>query len=183
MKLFIGCSSSDYIEEKYNIECQNLLLDLFKDNNDLIFGASDTGIMGLSYRIAKNNNRKVIGICPEVYKEDFKKLKCDKEIITKTVGERTNDLIEQSDILIFLPGGVGTIYELLSAIESKRSHEYNKPIIIYNMYHYFDELLITLEKTYHENFTSLKVKENYVVFNNKKDILEYIKESQKNKLS
>ena len=48
---------------------------------------------------------------------------------------------------------------------------------------YFDELLITLDKTYHENFTSLKVKDNYIVCNNKKDILEYIKEYQKNKLS
>ena len=174
MNIFIGSSSSDNLEEKYYTSCEKLLNQIFKEENNLVFGASNTRLMGLSYKIAKKNNKKVIGICPKIYKDDFSKLNCDKEIITNTVNERTTELINQSDILIFLPGGIGTIYELLSAIESKRSHEHNKPIIIYNLDNYFDKFLSTLDKIYKEKFTSQKVKDSYVICNKEEEVLKYI---------
>ena len=67
MKLFISCSSQDTIKEEYKEQAKSLAEILSKDN-DLVFGAYNKGLMGLSYDIAKKNNRKVIGICPEVYK-------------------------------------------------------------------------------------------------------------------
>ena len=76
--------------------------------------------------------------------------------------------------MLFLPGGVGTIYELMSAIESKRSQEFNKPIIIYNDEGFFDELLEMLEKTYNNNFSNIKIKNCYNVFNNYKEIVKVI---------
>lgn len=45
--------------------------------NDLVFGAKNCGIMGVAYREAKKNKRKVIGICPKCYEDSFHDLECD----------------------------------------------------------------------------------------------------------
>ena len=101
-------------------------------------------------------------------------LKCSKEIVTKNVSERIEKLISESDISLFLPGGLGTINELFMFLESKRSHEFDKPIIIYNCCGFFDELLLFLEKIYNESFTMDYIKDSYFISNDIDEILNYI---------
>lgn len=173
MKLFIGCSSSDNIPAEYFNDCKVLLGELMKEN-DLVFGACNSGLMGLAYTTALRASRSITGICPDAYKGDLKTLNCDTEITTKSVSERTDSVISLSDALIFLPGGIGTIYELFTAIESKRCHEFDKPIIIYNSNGYFDNLLEFLDKVYEEKFSGFKDKRNYLVTNSISSILYYI---------
>jgi len=174
MKIFIGCSGSDNMPKIYMDDCEKLISILFKNNHDLVFGASDKGLMGLSYNLAKENNREIIGICPEAYQEDFKQLECDLELTTKTIGNRTDKLIELSDIIIFLPGGIGTVYELMTVIESKRSGEFNKPVLIYNCNGYYDKLFEFLDQIYDQNITSPTVKECYHIANSLDDTLEFL---------
>ncbi len=144
-------------------------------NNDIVFGACNTELMGMSYNVTKIYNNKVTGICPEVYKDDLLDLDCDKEELTKSISDRTDKVIEYSDALIFLPGGIGTIYELFTAIESKRNHEFDKPIIIYNSCGYYNKLISFLDTMYEQKFTSCKVKKYYHIANSYKDTLQYLK--------
>ena len=173
MKLFVGCSASDYIPEKYFSDCKLFLEELFLSENDLVFGACSSGLMGLSYNIAKKNNSQIEGIYPEAYKHEAKNLECDK-ILTKSIPKRTEMLIKESDALIFLPGGIGTVYELFTAIECRRAYEFGKPIIIYNSCGYYDKILDFLELTYDENFASRQVKDYYYICDNAKDCLDYL---------
>ena len=175
MNLFIGCSSSNDIPDKYLIECQKYLEDLFKLDNNLVFGAYNAGLMGLAYETAINNKREIIGICPIVFKEDLFNLNCTKKIVTDDILGRTRALIKEADALIFLPGGIGTILELMAAIDMKRNGEINKPIIIYNCCNFFDILFDFLDKIYDEKFTSSDVKKCYYITNNVKDTLNFIK--------
>lgn len=178
MKLFIGCSSSNDIPTEYFNDSKVLLEELMKEN-DLVFGACNSGLMGLAYNTTLKANGNITGICPEAYKDDFKTLKCDTEITTKSVSERTDTVISSSDALIFLPGGIGTIYELFTAIESKRCHEFNKPIVIYNSNGYFDKLLEFMDKVYSEKFSGFKDKRNYLVTDSISSILYYINNYKK----
>ena len=178
MKLFIGCSSSNNIPTEYFDDCKVLLEELMKEN-DLVFGACNSGLMGLAYNTTLKANGNITGNCPEAYKDDFKTLKCDTEITTKSVSERTDSVISSSDALIFLPGGIGTIYELFTAIESKRCHEFNKPIVIYNSNGYFDKLLEFMDKVYSEKFSGFKDKRNYLVTDSISSILYYINNYKK----
>jgi len=174
MNIFIGCSSRDDIPEKYKKDCKEYLEKIFKENHNLVFGADNKGFMGLSYETALKFGRSITGICPELYKDDFKNLECTTEIIAKNVGERTDEMIKNSDALVFLPGGLGTIYELFTAIESKRSHEHDKPIILYNSCNYFDRLISLLEKMYDENFTAQKSASLYYIAETAEETLDYI---------
>ena len=83
MKLFIGCSSSSNIPQEYFEDCKVLLEELMKEN-DLVFGACNSGLMGLAYNTTLKANGSVTGICPEAYKDGFKELKCNIEITTKS---------------------------------------------------------------------------------------------------
>ena len=177
MKLFIGCSSSSDIDKKYLEDCQEYLDELLRDN-DLVFGADNRGLMGLAYQVALKHNKTIIGVCPEIYKSDFDNLECSEEITTKSVAERTEKAIESSDAVIFLPGGIGTIYEFFSALESKRSHEFDKPIVLYNSCGYFNQMISMLDKVYDENFTARNVESNYHVSDSALDTLNYINRDQ-----
>lgn len=174
MKLFIGCSSSEYISSKYLEDSKIFLEELFSNDNDLIFGVCCNGLMGLSHNIAIEYNRNIIGICPELYMNQFKDVNCTYEEITKTVGERTRRVIDESDVIVFLPGGVGTVYELFSAIEWKRSYEFDKPIVIYNLFGHFNKLFEFLNIIYDNGFTSREIEECYYVCENASDAIKYI---------
>lgn len=174
MKVFVACSASNNIKDEYFSSSRILLEDVLKDN-DLVFGACKSGLMEVAYDVTKKNGNKVIGVCPLRYKHDFKTLDCDKEIITNTILERINGLIFESDILLFLPGGIGTINELLQSIESKRCHEFDKPIIIYNLNGFYNKLFDFLDKIYEEKFARDIDKELYFVSDSNKEILNYIK--------
>ena len=173
MKIFIGCSANNNIPEKYIKDCTEYLNNLLKDN-DLIFGACDEGLMGVSYNISLNNKRNITGISPIFYKDNFKKLKCNKEIITKTVNDRTTALINESDAIVFLPGGIGTLYELLTCIESKRGNEFNKPIIIYNSNGYYNKLLNFIDIMLEEGFATKEVLSNFYITTSPQDTINYI---------
>ena len=176
MNLFIGCSSSSSIPNKYISDCKKYVDELFVENNNLVFGSCSDGLMGVAYKSALENKRDVIGICPEVYKKQLEHVFCTTQILTNTISDRTDKVIEKSDAIIFLPGGIGTVYELFTAIESKRSGEFDKPIVIYNSCGYFDKLFSFLDKIYEENFASFKSSDNYYISSSADDTLRYIKE-------
>lgn len=173
MRIFIGCSANEDIPKKYLDDCKSFLEELFKRDNDLVFGACNKGLMGLSYNIALEYKKNIIGIYPEIYEYEAKELCCDK-IPTKKVNDRTSELIKNSDVLIFLPGGIGTVYELFTAIENKRGSEFDKPIIIYNSCGYFDKLLDFLRLMSNEKFVSKEVLDCFCVCDNVNDVLKYI---------
>ena len=181
MNIFIGCSASDLIDNKYYDDTKELLNILMRDNN-LVFGACHSGLMGLAHDITKAYGNKVIGICPSMYIKDFDELDCDEEIVSSTVNDRTSGLISNSDILLFIPGGIGTIYELFTAIETKRCHEHNKPIIIYNSNGFFDKIIEFLEMLYTEEFAREKDKNNYYIANTQEEVLNYIGKYTKSKV-
>lgn len=173
MRLFIGCSSSGDIPNKYLEDCRKFLSELFDLDNDLVFGASNSGLMGIAYNIALEKKRNIIGIYPKVYEKEARDLCCQK-IPTEYVNDRTSKLIENSDALIFLPGGVGTIYELFTSIENKRGLEFDKPIIIYNSCGYFDKLIDFLKMMSQDKFTSKEVEDSFYICNSANDAIEYI---------
>lgn len=174
MNLFIACSSSNDISDYYIKDCNVYLNELFKNDYNLVFGAYNAGLMGEAYNIALKNNRNILGICPEVFKDDLDTLNCTNKIITDDILDRTKSLINNSDVLIFLPGGIGTFLELMAAIDMKRNGEINKPIIIYNCNNYFDQLFDFLEVMYTEKFSSFELKNIYHISNNISDTLDYI---------
>lgn len=178
MKIFIGCASRDEIPNKYYESCKELLENIFTTGHDLVFGACNKGLMGLTYEVATKNDSSVTGVYPVFYQNEAEPLNCVKMPV-KTISERTDTIIEQSDVLVFLPGGIGTLYELLTAIESKRACEHQCPIIIYNCKGFYDNILMQLNKMKEEKFISSTDEQYYNVCSTVEEIIKYLKNYNK----
>ena len=81
---------------------------------------------------------------------------------------------ENSDILITLPGGFGTLEEVLEVITSKQLGYHSKPIVIFNYCGYYDNLLAQFEESYSQNFAKRVFSLIYYVTDDIDDMFDYI---------
>lgn len=173
MKIFISCSSSEDISIEYKAVTKFLASKLSIDN-DLVFGCTNRGLMGICYREFLNNNRNIIGVCYEMYKEDLKELEINNVHMVKTLEESNRKLEEISDLILVLPGAYGTLSEFIDILEHKRTKLHNKDIIIFNINGFYDDLICMFKKI------TNKVSKNYdfdslcKVFNTVDEIVNYI---------
>ena len=174
MKLFISCSSQDSVKEIYKEKAKELASILSKDN-DLVFGSSNHGLMGIVYKEFLNNKRHITGICYKVYENLLDELELNEVIKVDSLAESTKALIDNSDALIFMPGAYGTIEELIETIELKRTNIHDKKIVIYNINNYFDELIKTFEKTYDEGCVRTKYSDLVLLTDDINKVIEYIR--------
>lgn len=179
MNVFVGCSSREPQTEVFKKSCdvaKQIARWIVANNHNYVFGASPNGLMGVIYNeICKNPiNSKIIAVTLRCWADDLEKLKCDLSLTLSTLGERKNVIFKYSNILIFLPGGLGTIDELVSAMESKRSHEHKKEIVIFNPDGYFDGVLEAIEDTIDKGFTGELSKNFFRVADTKEELLRIL---------
>ena len=179
MKIFIGGSVREQIDEKYKNEAKKLADIIIKSESDVICCASRWGEVGIVYNelVQKYPDRVHTAVPKAHLKYKDTEIK-DSTVITNTINERTDYILKNSDICIFLPGGIGSIYEIMSSIETKRANEHNCKLIIVNLYGYYNDLIKMLDKIFKEDFADNKDRENYTIVNNIEDIKKYIKKEE-----
>lgn len=124
-----------------------------------INGAGSRGLMTTVSDFCLRNGGKVCGIVPRfMVDEGWVHLGLTELIVTGSMHERKELMAQKSDACIALPGGIGTMEELLEIITWKQLGLYTKPIVILNINHFYDDLLAMLEKAARENFMHHKHK-------------------------
>lgn len=174
MRIFIGGAYNDDIPNKYKVTCKKYVSELLK-NNDLVFGGARNGLMGTIYDCAKGCNSKIIASCPKIFEDSLNEIDVDEVFVTSTMIESTIYLFDRSDAIVFIPGGIGTLYELFNILQSIICKEYNIPIVIFNPNNYYDNLINMLNEMYKEKFINDDVKDLFYVSDNALDTLKYIK--------
>ena len=152
-KVFIGCSSVDEIDKIYFEKTREVCEKLVEKEYDLVFGAAKTGLMGESYRTFKKAGRRVIGVVPEIFEKDFEELDCDEEFVTRTINEREEKLINLSDLIVILPGGTGTLDELVKILELKHWDFISHKVIIFDINNFYKPMIEQIEKVEELGFT------------------------------
>ena len=167
MNIFVGCSSRDVGNTTYNHTADEIGDYIAKNGYGLVFGGCREGLMGRLYSKVYGRS-KVICTQTRVYESEVRELQASEDedkksevYISETINRRKDAYIEKSDILVFLPGGIGTLDELMASIESKRGGEHNHPIIIVNVDGFFDYWLKELERFYDEKLASVESKNLY----------------------
>lgn len=112
-----------------------------------VYGGGNTGMMGQLAQGVYSANGDIFAITTQRFKEKegFSEA-YGKNIVCETLNERKNLLIENSDILCFLPGGFGTLDELMAGIYYNSEAKSPKPIIIADILNYFSPFLNWLEE-------------------------------------
>ena len=176
MNVFIGCSSKESLNHIYIESTTTLANYLSTHNYDLMCGGTD-GLMKILVNTFKKNNRTInlSGV------KGYFSIESENENVTiyNTVSERKHSLIHSAHLMLFLPGGLGTMDEIFTAIESKRAKEHNIPIIIININHYYDNLINQLNTMYQENFATAIDNQYYHITNSIEETIQYIEGREK----
>lgn len=175
MNVFIGCSSSQNISAEYLKVAKSVAQKLAALQLDLVFGAASTSMMGECYRAFENNNVEAVTV--KTYENDLKNLTQAKSYLEKNTFCRLDKIYQLSDVFVILPGGVGTLTELISILEELRTSKDPKLLIIYNYRGFFDKILNLFTDLKNQGFISQELNNYYQVVDNENKIIELIKEN------
>ena len=119
----------------------------------LINGAGSIGLMRSVADAVLKNGGEVTGVIPRfMVEQNWHHTGLTELIEVESMHERKRKMADLSDGIIALPGGCGTLEELLEIITWKQLGLYLNPIVILNIKGYFDPLLAMLQKAVDENF-------------------------------
>lgn len=119
----------------------------------LINGAGNIGLMRSVADAVLENGGEVTGVIPEfMIEQGWHHSGLTELVAVESMHERKKRMADLSDAVIALPGGCGTLEELLEIITWKQLGLYLNPIVILNINGFFDPLLAMLEKAIDENF-------------------------------
>ena len=149
----VYCASSTQVDEKYFRAAQELGALIAQKGLRLITGAGRLGLMNTIQDAALAAGGEAIGVIPTfMVKEGWHHTGLTELIETHSMHERKQTMANLSDGIIALPGGCGTMEELLEIITWKQLGLYVNPIVVLNIDGYYDALLAQLEKAVDESF-------------------------------
>ena len=177
--VFMGCSSRDAISDEYK-ELTTRISKLFVDNNySLATGGASTGMMGASFLEFHKNKKNVYAYTVSKYEEDLENLNGAFKFIYEYTFDRTKCLYKKGSIIIFLPGGTGTLAELFASIEENRTTNNPKQIILYNYNGFFDKVLDLIYYCVTNKFNDESIYSFFTVISTEEELKRLI--SPKNK--
>ena len=173
--LTIYCSSSNNLDDEY-YNCTREISEILSNHHiSVVYGGGQVRLMGELAKRSVQLGNKVIGIIPEFLIEQEKALidKIDLRIV-KNMQERKKLLFDLGDGFLILPGGTGTLEELIEVISSKKLQLHNKPIIFYNLNNFWEPLFNQFEKIINNKFANKNLQNLYEVIDNTHQLKEII---------
>ncbi|XP_008799432.2 cytokinin riboside 5'-monophosphate phosphoribohydrolase LOG3-like [Phoenix dactylifera] len=152
-RVCVFCGSSPGKKTSYQLAAIQLGNELVERSIDLVYGGGSVGLMGLVSHAVHDGGRHVIGVIPRTLMR--------REITGDTVGEvravsgmhqRKAEMARQADAFIALPGGYGTLEELLEVITWAQLGIHDKPVGLLNVDGYYNSLLSFIDKAVDEGF-------------------------------
>ncbi|XP_077230399.1 cytokinin riboside 5'-monophosphate phosphoribohydrolase LOG7 [Tasmannia lanceolata] len=154
-RICVFCGSSPGKKVSYQEAAVQLGNELVEKRIDLVYGGGSVGLMGLVSQAVHDGGRHVLGVIPKTL--------MPREITGETVGEvravsdmhqRKAEMARQADAFIALPGGYGTLEELLEVITWAQLGIHKKPVGLLNVDGYYNSLLSFIDKAVDEGFIS-----------------------------
>lgn len=174
MNICVYCASSEKIDKAYLQAGEKFGEALAERGHTLIFGAGKYGVMGAVARGCRRKNGDIIGVIPHFF-DSIDVMFTDCKIIhTDTMRERKAIMENRSDAFVMMPGGIGTFEEFFEILTLKQLERHRKPIAVYNVKGYYDDMLGMLERSVSEGFMSEKCMKLFFVSDNQEEILSYI---------
>lgn len=119
----------------------------------LVYGGGSLGLMGEVARSVLDAGGSVTGIIPDFLSEREKMLRDVQDlIVTGSMHERKQAMFDHSDAFVALPGGVGTLEELVEQLTWSQLGQHTKPIVLANIAGYWDPLLALFARMKEETF-------------------------------
>jgi uncharacterized protein (TIGR00730 family) len=167
----VFCGSNDAVDPQYLADATALGQVLAAENLKLIYGGGGVGLMGACARATHAAGGEVLGIIPQFLLTRERPLKEVETVVVTSMHERKTMMYDASDAFIVLPGGVGTLEEIVEVLSWKKMGLHAKPIVFYNPAGFFDGLLQCFERTVESRFTPESFLNDYASVSRIEDIV------------
>jgi len=174
-RVCVFCASSRQVHPEYFDAANRLGKELAKQDVTIIYGGGGAGLMGEVATGALAEGGKVTGILPRFMSDlEWGHTGLTELKLVDDMRERKQMMIEDVDAVVALPGGCGTLEELLEVITLKRLGIFLKPIILVNVRGFFDPQIEMLNKCINERFMNEKHKSIWSVASKAEEVVETI---------
>lgn len=152
-RVAVYAASSSQVSSEYIDAAAELGRTLAAEGIEIVYGAGKVGLMGALADAALDAGGKVTGVIPQFMVDNgWCREKLTNLIVTPDMHTRKEKIVSLADATIALPGGVGTLEELMEIITWKQLGLYANPIVILNTWGYFNPLKEMLERAVEEKF-------------------------------
>ena len=144
----------------------------------LVYGGGSLGLMGEVARSVLAHGGNVTGIIPSFLSEKERMLRdVDELIVTSDMHERKRLMFERSDAFVALPGGVGTLEELVEQLTWSQLGRHEKPIVLANVERFWDPLKALLEHMRAEAFIRPGLEVRFGVVSTADEIVPFLEDA------
>ncbi len=134
MKIAVFCSANRNIDPEFFTMTEEMGKWMGENGHDVVFGGCNMGLMDCIGKAVKANGGRAIGVVPSLVEKGGRTFAdLDVEIPCDNLSDRKDLLLAQSDIVVSLPGGIGTLDEIFTVAASHTIGYHHKMVILYNM--------------------------------------------------
>jgi len=174
--LTIYCSSSQKIDKKFYKIAKKIAEIISKHKIKVIYGGGNLGLMGEIARTLIKLENEVIGIIPKfLIKDEEANIKITHLKIVPNMSKRKENLFKLGDAFLILPGGTGTLEEVIEVLSWKNLKLHNKPIIFFNFDNYWSPLIKQFNKIIKNKFGNKNLQNQFQVIKNPKQLNKILK--------
>ncbi len=149
----VYCGSGLGLNPAYAAAARELGHALAQNGIGLVYGGGSLGLMGEVARATLEGGGRVVGIIPKFLTEKERMMRnVDELIVTEDMHERKRLMFERSDAFIALPGGIGTLEELVEQLTWVQLGRHAKPVVVANIDGFWNPFLHLLQHMKTETF-------------------------------
>lgn len=177
MKICVFGAASHTIDKKYIEMVEQMGEEMAKRGHSLVFGGGANGLMGAAARGVKKGGGYILGVIPKFFEDESVEAvfeECDQLIEPDTMRERKQLMEDNAEAFIITPGGIGTFEEFFEILTLKQLCRHNKPIAIYNINGYYNEILHAIEVATKKNFIRGGCLDLFKICENTDELFAYI---------
>ena len=146
MKIGIFCSANAHIDPDFFHFTEELGRWIAAQGHSIVFGGVNMGLMECVAKAMKQAGGHTIGVVPSIVEETGRTSQYNDEVINcQNLSERKQLMLDESDVFIALPGGIGTLDEVFTVAASYTIGYHHKRVILYNMKGFWDSTIQMLD--------------------------------------
>lgn len=160
----VYCSSSGAVDEAHVLAARQLGSALGARGDVLVWGGASVGLMGELARAARAAGGRTVGVIPEaLLAVEIADHESTELVVTPDMGVRKAEMARRADAFVALPGGFGTVEELLEQLTLRLLRLHDKPVVIVDVDGFWQPLLDLFEHLYERRMARPESRAAYTV--------------------
>lgn len=128
------CSSSNQLDASFYAAAEQLGAWIGAHGKTLVYGGANCGLMEAAAKTVSQSGGRVVGITPQILIDRNRvSTYIDEQVITRDLNDRKQIMIERSDVIVAMPGSLGTLDEVFTVMSANTIGIHDKRVVFWNV--------------------------------------------------